>query len=84
MNIYFIGKDDGPTIEECITHCKAQTSLWKSDMYCLLQDDSILQVHGCIQKEKVIISINPSCKHNFINVNLEKKLQFLSKPTGGW
>lgn len=28
-----------------------------------------------IQKEKIIVSINPSCKHNFINVNLVKKLQ---------
>ena len=34
----------------------------------------LLQVHGCIQKEKVIVSINPSCKHNFINVNLTKRL----------
>ena len=35
---------------------------------------SLLQVHGCIQQEKVIFSINPSCKHNFINVHLAKKL----------
>ena len=35
----------------------------------------LLQAHGCIQKEKVIVSINPSCKHNFINVNLTKILQ---------
>ena len=26
---------------------------------------SLLQVHGLIQKEKIIVSINPSCKHNF-------------------
>ena len=35
---------------------------------------SLLQVHGLIQKEKIVVSINPSCKHNFINVNLAKKL----------
>jgi hypothetical protein len=31
---------------------------------------SILQVHGCIHKENVIVSINPSCKQNFINIQL--------------
>jgi len=38
---------------------------------------SLLQVHGLIQKEKIAASINPSCKHNFVNVNLAKncKLQ---------
>jgi len=36
---------------------------------------SLLQVHGLIQKEKIIVSINPSCRKNIINVNLEKKLQ---------
>jgi len=35
---------------------------------------SLLQIHGLIQKEKIIVSINPSCKHNFISVNLAKKL----------
>ena len=40
---------------------------------------SLLQVDGLIQKEKIIVSINPSCKHNFINVNLAKKLQVLAK-----
>jgi hypothetical protein len=30
---------------------------------------SILQVPGCIHKEKIIVSINPSCRHNFINVS---------------
>jgi hypothetical protein len=29
---------------------------------------SILQVHGYIHKESVIVSINPSCKQNFINI----------------
>jgi hypothetical protein len=33
-----------------------------------LCDKSILHVHGCIHKENVILSINPSCMHNFINV----------------
>jgi hypothetical protein len=42
-------------------------------------DNFILQVHGCIQQEKVIVSINPSCKHNFINVNLAKRLQVPTK-----
>ena len=36
---------------------------------------SLLQVHGLIQKEKIIVSINPSCQHNFISVNLAKKFQ---------
>jgi len=40
---------------------------------------SLLQVHGLIQKEKIIVSINPSYKHNFINVNLAKKLQVPAK-----
>ena len=40
---------------------------------------SILQVHGLIQKEKIIVSINPSCKQNLINVNLAKKLQVPAK-----
>jgi len=40
---------------------------------------SILQIHGLIQKEKIIVSINPSCKHNFIRVNLTKKLQVPAK-----
>ena len=34
---------------------------------------------GLIQKEKIVVSINPSCKHNFINVNLAKKLQVRAK-----
>ena len=33
---------------------------------------SLLQVHGLIKKEKIVVFINPSCKHNFINVNLAK------------
>jgi hypothetical protein len=41
--------------------------------------NSILQVHGCIHKEKVIVSINPSCQHNFINVHLAKRLQVPTK-----
>jgi len=40
---------------------------------------SLLQVHGLIQKEKIIIFINPNCKHNFMNVNLVKKLQVPTK-----
>ena len=40
---------------------------------------SLLQVHGLIQKEKIIVSINPSCKQNLINVNLAKKLQVPAK-----
>ena len=51
---------------------------------CLFSCGNILlQVHGCIQKEKVIVSINPSCKHNFINVNLTKILQLLEKHIQG-
>ena len=32
-----------------------------------------------IQKEKIIVSINPNGKHNFINVKLAKKLQVPAK-----
>jgi hypothetical protein len=38
-------------------------------------DKSILQVHGCIHKENIIVSINLSCIHNFINVQLVNRLQ---------
>jgi hypothetical protein len=38
-------------------------------------DKSILQVHGCSHKENAIVSINPSCMHNFINVQLVNRLQ---------
>jgi len=40
---------------------------------------SLLEVDGCIQKEKIIVSINPSCKYNLINVNLAKRLQVSAK-----
>jgi hypothetical protein len=40
---------------------------------------SILQVHGCIHKENVIVSINPSCQQNFINVQLVNRLQVPAK-----
>ena len=46
-------------------------------------DNILLQVHGCIQKEKVIVFVNPSCKHNFINVNLTKRLQVPEKHIQG-
>jgi hypothetical protein len=38
-------------------------------------EKSILQVHGCIHKENIIVSINPSCMHNFIDVQLVNRLQ---------
>ena len=31
--------------------------------------NSILQVQGCIHKEHVIVSINPSCQQNLINIH---------------
>ena len=40
---------------------------------------SLLHVHGCIQQERVIVYTNPHCKHNFINVHIEKKLQVSPK-----
>ena len=40
--------------------------------------NSILQVHGCIHKENIIVSINPSCMHNFINVQLVNRMQVLA------
>jgi hypothetical protein len=33
--------------------------------------NSILQVHGCIKKGNIIVSINPSCQHNFIDVRMQ-------------
>jgi hypothetical protein len=42
-------------------------------------DNFILQIHGCIQCEKFIVSINPSSKHNFIKVKLAKRLQVPAK-----
>ena len=125
--LYFTGKDDGPTIEECIQRYKStygkflkfqmlsnmrgEAQKWNllldyewlnlpdEEFEKLLLDRwsharkqdkekhvglfptgiSLLQVHGLIQKEKIIVSINLSCKHNFINVNLAKKLQVLAK-----
>jgi hypothetical protein len=41
--------------------------------------NSMLQVHGCIHKENVIVSINPSCQQNFINVQLVNILQVPTK-----
>ena len=40
---------------------------------------STLKVHGCIQNENIFVSISPSYKHNFIHVNLAKKIQVPSK-----
>ena len=40
---------------------------------------SILKFHGCIQKENILVSISPSCKQNFIHVNLGKNLKVPSK-----
>jgi hypothetical protein len=45
--------------------------------------NSILHVHGCIHKEKVIVSINPSCMHNFINIQLVNRLQVPAKHIQG-
>jgi hypothetical protein len=44
----------------------------KKDKKRFLYDKFILKVHRCIQQEKGIVSINISCKHNFINVYLAK------------
>jgi hypothetical protein len=40
---------------------------------------SILQVHGCIHTTNIIVSINPSCMHNFINVQLVNRLHVPTK-----
>jgi hypothetical protein len=45
----------------------------------LFSPNVILQVHGCIHKENIIVSINPSCMHNFINVQLVNRLQVAAK-----
>jgi len=42
----------------------------------------ILQALGCIHKENIIISINPSCMHNFVNVQLVNILQVPTKNIG--
>ena len=42
-------------------------------------DAFLLQVHGLIQKEKIVVTINPSCKQNLISVNLAKRLQVPAK-----
>jgi hypothetical protein len=34
----------------------------------------ILKFHGRIQKENIIVSINPSCQQNLINVHLVNRL----------
>ena len=127
-DLYFTGKDDGPTIEEFIQRIKSEYGIcWKGMVRLNLTEEadrwwrslgikqlddlsdkefekllldrwsharkqdkekhvglfptgiSLLQVHGLIQKEKIIVSIDPSCKHNFINVNLAKKLQVPTK-----
>ena len=39
---------------------------------------SILQVHR-LQQEKVMVSIHPSCKHNFIKFHLTQRLKFPTK-----
>jgi hypothetical protein len=39
----------------------------------------ILQVYGCIHKENVIVSINPSCKQNFINIQLVNRMKIPEK-----
>ena len=41
--------------------------------------NSILQVHGCVQKEHVMVAINPSYPHDFINEEVVKRLQVPSK-----
>jgi hypothetical protein len=38
-------------------------------------EKSILQFHGCIHKENIIVSINSSCMHNFIKFQLVNRLQ---------
>ena len=40
---------------------------------------SILKFHGCIQKENILVSISPSCKQNFIHLNLAKNLKVPAK-----
>jgi len=126
--LHFIGKDDGPTIEEFIQRLKSKYWIcWKTTVRVHLTEEadrwyssldykqllklsdaefekvlldkwsqarkkenethkgliatgvSLLQVHGLIQKEKIIVSINPSCKQNLINVNLAKNLQVPAK-----
>jgi hypothetical protein len=44
-----------------------------------LYGHSVLQVHGCIHKEKVIACINPSFEIFFINAQLVNRLQVKTK-----
>jgi hypothetical protein len=59
------------------SHAKSKNKEGTKDLFSC--DNSILLVHGCIQQEKIIVSINPSCMHNFINVNFVKRLQIPGK-----
>lgn len=128
MDMCFIGKIDGPSIEEYIAYHKEKyPSSWKLSIVVYLREEALqwgdsvfstemfalpyeayenifldkwsnskhkyqskrpclfsgahalLHLHGCIQQEKVLVSINPSCNHNFINVNLTKRLQLPAK-----
>lgn len=68
-------------------------AMWKDDESCkdARQKDkeninglppcgnSILQVFGFLQHEKVIVAIIPSCNKNFIKVNLDKILHIITK-----
>jgi hypothetical protein len=63
------------------SHAKSK---YKERTKCLFScGNYILQVHLCIQIEKVIVYNNPSCMHNFINVNLVKWLQVHEKNIQG-
>ena len=42
-------------------------------------NNSLLRLQGCLQQEQVIISISPSCMHNFINAKLSRSLKHPTK-----
>jgi len=56
-----------------VHHAKIKDKERTNDLFSY--GNSILQVHGYIHKKKVIVSINPSFQHNFMNGHLDKKLQ---------
>jgi hypothetical protein len=52
------------------SHVKKKDKKSTRDLFSF--DNFRLQIHGCIQHEKVIVSIKYSINHNFINVKLDK------------
>ncbi|KAH9309795.1 hypothetical protein KI387_037706, partial [Taxus chinensis] len=46
----------------------------EEDIIAPKKEDTIFQFHGCIQRNKIIVSINPNSKYNFINKDMAQHL----------